>query len=109
MLAAQPALYRAIAAEVGPRAPEILTQAVTQVGLPPLSDPAVADLAGVVAETLDEPGVAKVVAGLADQDSKQTADPRPQRWLSSSRVPTPRAGSTRSPSTCWPRPTRPVP
>ena len=74
VLTAQPALYRAIAAEVGPRAPEILTQAVTQVGLPPLSGTAVADLAGVVAETLDEPGVAKVVAGLADQDSKQTAD-----------------------------------
>jgi tetratricopeptide (TPR) repeat protein/ABC-type transporter Mla maintaining outer membrane lipid asymmetry ATPase subunit MlaF len=74
VLATQPALFRAIAAEVGSRAPEILTQAVTQVGLPPLSGPAVADLAGVVTETLDEPGVAKVVAGLADQDSKQTAD-----------------------------------
>ncbi len=74
VLATRSALFRAIAAEVGPHAPEILAQAVTQVGLPPLTGPAVADLAGAVAGALDEPEVAKVV-GLADEDRMQSADP----------------------------------
>ena len=107
-LESQPALFRAIAAEVGPRAPEILAQAVTQVGLPPLSSPAVEELAGVVTEALDEPRVANVVAGLADQDRMQSADPPLVKVTQLIKSADSDGRLNEVAQHCWPRLTKPV-
>jgi hypothetical protein len=72
VLTKRPVLFRAIAAEVGARAPEIVAQAVRLVGLPVLPAGAVAALARAVVKALDVPGVGKVLADVAGQS--------PERW-----------------------------
>ena len=76
LLASRPALFRAIAAEVGARAPRILAQAISLVGLPLLSSPAAVGLARAVVRALDDPEVARVVAGLAERDPETWEGPK---------------------------------
>lgn len=74
-LTTRPALLRAIAAEVGARAPEILAQAVALVGMPALPSGAIMLLANAVVRALDVPGVAKVLADAAGQSTERWTRP----------------------------------
>lgn len=77
VLAARPTLFRAVAAEVGTQAPQVLAHAVNLVGLPTQSKHSLAALARAVTEAAaQQPAVAGVLGRLARND--------PERWRDAS-------------------------
>lgn len=69
VLAARPTLFRAVAAEVGGRAPQVLAHALNLVGLPTQSKQSLETLAQAVTDTAaEQPAVAAVLGRLARSD-----------------------------------------
>lgn len=75
-LTSRPALFRAVAAEVGEWAPTVLAQALRLVGLPSVSDEAIRELARTILRAIDQPEVLEVLAELAGEAPDQWASPR---------------------------------
>lgn len=76
LLTSRPALFRAVAAEVGELAPGVLGQALRLVGLPLVSEQAIHELSSAILRSIDQPAVPKVLAELADQELSQWSSPR---------------------------------
>ena len=77
LLSSRPALFRAVAGEVGTEEPDVLAHALELVGLPAMSDADRSALSDAIVQSMEEADLGKVLADFANQPPQFWSSPHP--------------------------------
>ncbi|MFC7496300.1 MULTISPECIES: hypothetical protein [unclassified Nocardioides] len=77
LLSSRPALFRAVAGEIGGQEADVLAHAIDLVGLPALSQSDISVLSDAIVETMDQANLGDVLASFAHQSRQHWSSPRP--------------------------------
>ena len=77
VLSSRPALFRAVAGEVGGEEPDVLAHAIELVGLPAMSETDLAELSAAILQSMEESDLGRLLAGFARQPGQEWSSPQP--------------------------------